>query len=305
MGADLYPIRSEPPDRRRMCSSGGLSYRPDMTSTADRALAAIRRRSVAGRVDARGVDVHFQPDAQTTSGVPVLQALVADGVWRTQFETATSNGGLTAFRGGDRRRWESRLFDGSYDEAPPEERPVYAALRMTDDAYGSAPRFGSALLRVRAEVLRRSTLCFPDSVFEPDAVGTLDRAGAVIEALGAVDLADPLDRYVEVHVHGGIRLAEDVESVVLDPSFRGGAIATAAERSGLRVEWHPGYALEPDRIAEQVGYRGQPIVDAAIRVARGGTLTPAVLGEARRDRVVDPQTAKRIWHLLAAFGRRG
>lgn len=287
-----------------MWSEEGLSYRPDMPA-ADLALLAVRSRSTTGVLAASGVDVHFHPDRATVSGRRVLEALVADGRWRTQFETATSNGGLTAFTGGDRERWESRLFDGAYDDSAPGARPAYGALRRDADAYGAAPRFGSAHLRLRSSVLGRSTLCYPDSVFEPAAVGTIDAAGVVLDALDAVQLDDPLDRYIEVHVHGGVRLEEDVEALVLDPSFRGGAIAETALRGGLAVEWHPGYALQPDGIARHADYRGPEIAATAIRVAAGRPLTPAMLGEARRAGSVDPQTAKRMWHLLAAFGRLG
>jgi hypothetical protein len=31
---------------------------------------------------------------------------------------------------------------------------------------------------------------------------------------------DPLDHYVEAHVHGPVLLAQDVEAIVLDPSYR-------------------------------------------------------------------------------------
>lgn len=53
---------------------------------------------------------------------------VADGVYRNQFETGTSNGGLTARPGGARWRWEQRIFGGAYDDAPAGERPRYGAL---------------------------------------------------------------------------------------------------------------------------------------------------------------------------------
>ena len=48
----------------------------------------------------------------------VIEAMARDGVYRSQFETGTSNGGLTARPGGDRWRWESRLFAGRYHDLP-------------------------------------------------------------------------------------------------------------------------------------------------------------------------------------------
>ncbi len=118
------------------------------------------------------LDVHvtlqFHPDWPFGDGV-VIEAIARDGRYRSQFETGTSNGGLTAHAGGDRWRWESRLFGGRYDGADHSRRPVYGALNFDDNPYGGSVRFGSACLRLREEVTDRCTFCFPDSVFEPEA----------------------------------------------------------------------------------------------------------------------------------------
>lgn len=45
------------------------------------------------------VTLNFHPDA-ICRGMLMLEALAADGVYRSQFETLTSNGGLTAYPGG-------------------------------------------------------------------------------------------------------------------------------------------------------------------------------------------------------------
>ncbi|WP_425413812.1 DUF3626 domain-containing protein [Ruania albidiflava] len=63
----------------------------------------------------------------------MLESLAADGVYRSQFATGISNGGLTAHPGGDRWRWESRLFAGRYDHSHPHERPVYGAWNRRGD----------------------------------------------------------------------------------------------------------------------------------------------------------------------------
>lgn len=273
-----------------------------MHGAAQRALAAVARRSAPGRVAALGVDVHFHPDASHVDGASVLSSIVAVGRWRSQFETGTSNGGLTARPGGDRWRWESRLFDGAYDGSPAEQRPAYGGLRTSDDPYGSAPRFGSAFLRVDPSVLGRVTICYPDSTFEPEAVGTPTAAGAVLDVLRTTPMQDPLDRYIEAHVHGGIRL-EDVEALVLDPSHRGTTVEEAARSLGRPLEWHPGYRLEVEGLRRSDSYRGPQHVRAAERVAVDGALTPAVLDRARRSGALDADGAKRVWHLMARFGR--
>ena len=60
------------------------------------------------------VTLNFHPDRVMSDGRTVAEALRDEGIYRSQFETGISNGGLTAFPGGDRDEWERRLFDGAY-----------------------------------------------------------------------------------------------------------------------------------------------------------------------------------------------
>ncbi len=83
-----------------------------------RALRHVAAGSSGPAVDPRlRITLNFHPD-RTASGRPILDALAQDGTYHSQFVTGTSNGGLTAHPGGDRQRWESRIFAGAYDEAP-------------------------------------------------------------------------------------------------------------------------------------------------------------------------------------------
>jgi hypothetical protein len=116
------------------------------------------------------VTVHFHPD-RLVAGVPLLRHLLSDGVYRSQFETGTSNGGLTAYPGGDRWQWEHRMFAGAYDEAAPAQRPTYGSLNYRRHPAGGSVRFGSAHLRLAGHVLPRTTFCYPDSAFEPKLFG--------------------------------------------------------------------------------------------------------------------------------------
>lgn len=255
--------------------------------------------------------LHFHP-GWAAGGRTVVDALAASGTYLSQWVTGTSNGGLTARPGGDRWAWESRLFAGRYDAAPPDDRPVYGAWNRHDDPYGAAPRFGSAYLRLRPGVVERSTFCWPDSVFDPRAFGGVDRladlcaladAGVLDPTLlpaAAADLPlnDPLNDYVEAHVHGGVTLTDDVEAAVVDPSDleeHGDALS----RLPCPVEVHPGYAVAARDI--DPGYRGQVPVDLARHL--GDELTPALLGAAQRSGRHDPQAIKWLWHCLARFGR--
>ena len=134
----------------------------------------------------------------------VLDAMAEDGVYHSQFVTGTSNGGLTAHPGGDRWRWESRIFGGAYDEATAHERPVYGALNFRRQPVGAAPRFGSAHFRLTAQALTRTTFCYPDSFLEPSDFGVAARMGLIELALA--DRQDDLDDYIEAQVHGPVQL---------------------------------------------------------------------------------------------------
>ncbi|MFF0343175.1 DUF3626 domain-containing protein [Kribbella sp. NPDC004875] len=243
------------------------------------------------------ITLQFQPD-WPHGGRMVIESLAADGVYRSQFSTGISNGGLTAFPGGDRWRWESRLFDGRYDEKSAADRPMYGVWNRRRDPYGGAVRFGSSYLRLKPDVIDRATFCFPDSALNPERVGdktTLPHFCRLADESGA----DDLDEYVEAHVHGPVRLATDVDAVVLDPSFAGTAVEAAARRLGCAVEYHPGFRADP-RVFDPE-YRGAQIVELACSLS--DELTPEVLGHAARSGVHPAQSVKRVWHCLARFGR--
>ncbi len=251
--------------------------------------------------------LNFHPDRQH-DGIPILAAMARTGRYRSQFETGTGNGGLTAHPGGDRWRWERRIFGGAYDDAPPQERPKYGALNHRGSATGGAPRFGSAHLRLAPHTLARTTFCYPDSVFEPAHFGTATHFA--LSELADADLAsgttEPLDGYVEAHVHGVVDLATDVEAIVLDPVFRGTGVERYAVQLGCAVEWHEGFRVTIDTVHAHPDYRGVHIVALAEQVAttfgEDDHLDPAVIGAAVATGVHDPQELKRVWHYLARFG---
>lgn len=281
----------------------------DRGSRARAAVEHVAAMSAPGPPLPPGVPVTlaFHPDRVDAAGRSVLAALAADGRYRTQFETGTSNGGLTAHPGGDRWRWEQRLFDGAYDGAPPTDRPLYGALDHRRTGLGGAPRFGSSYLLLRPAVLDRVTLCFPDSVFEPTDLAVAQRCSLLRRADAALASGevDALDAYVEAHVHGGVELAVDVEAVVLDPSYAGTSVEREAGALGVEVRWHEGFALDVGRLAdaEVVAYRGPAATALAQEVAVGAhALTPALVGELRASGTHELQAVKHVWHLVARFG---
>ncbi len=246
------------------------------------------------------VTLNFHPD-RVFGDRPILTTLAEEGVYRSQFVTGTSNGGLTAHAGGARWHWESRIFGGAYDDAPAEARPVYGALNFRHRPVGAAPRFGSAHFRLTAEALPRTTSCYPDSYLEPESFGVAERMSLI--ALAEADDQDALDDYIETQIHAPVRLDRDVAALVLDPSYRDTEVEAAAEKLPCAIEWHAGFRLTVEELRRHPDYRGQEYVDLGAALAVAGRLTPRILGEAARTGRYDEQALKRVWHYLARFGQ--
>lgn len=249
------------------------------------------------------VTLHFHPDRLVggIDGPPILERMAADGHYLSQFETGTSNGGLTAYEGGDRWLWESRIFGRAYDGGEPTQRPKYGSLNFRERRVGGSPRFGSAHFRLAATTLARTTFCYPDSFLQPEHFGTAESV-STLTTLAQDDDQEPLDDYVEAHVHGPVDLRTDVEALVLDPSHRGTFVEEQAARLGCPIEWHGGFRLDVDELRRHPGYRGPEFVALGEQIARDGLLDPAVIGDASRTGEHDEQSLKRVWHYVARFG---
>lgn len=272
-----------------------------MSHPHERAIAHVTTLATGEPADpAWPVTLHFHPD-RLLAGEPILRLMARDGVYRSQFETGTSNGGLTAHPGGDRWRWESRIFAGAYDDAPVTARPKYGSLNFRRRVVGGSPRFGSAYLRLAPHTLARTTFCYPDSVFEPGHFGVAAQVSTLV-AMAEADDKDPLDDYVEAQVHGVVDLARDVEALVLDPCYRGTPTGAAASVLGCPVEWHGGFSLTTAELRRWPGYRGPEFVALGESLAVDGLLDPRVIGDASRSGRYDEQALKRVWHYVARFG---
>ena len=230
------------------------------------------------------VTMNFHPDRLLADGRSVAQSLRDEGVYRSQFETRISNGGLTAYPGGDRDAFEHALFAGVYQRPDVRvcERPKYGGLNLMNHLNGACPRFGSCHLRLRPAATGRATLIFGDSAAKPTDVGLIGAfepvlaplleavavgAGALgrsvdvrafVEGLLRGDrerrtgvfapaMTHTLNEYIEAQVHGEMKLAGDVEAVVIDPAFRGTGVGEllfeAARCHGFQAEWHEGLVL--------------------------------------------------------------
>jgi hypothetical protein len=246
------------------------------------------------------ITLNLHPDRITRSGSTVAAGLLADGRYRSQWVTGISSGSRSALAGGDRHRFERKLFGGVYDGAEPRavELPVYGSLDLLGDPFGGSPRFGSCFVVLRPGVLDRTTLCVGDSHVAPRDVGTADAswcllaglaeqaaAGRLLDRPLGVDalltvldgrrdeLPRPsrsLDGYVEAQVHGGVDLTTDVEAIVVDPSFSGTEVerdlVAAATRYGFDLRRHPGSELAVDEVPTD--FRGPTMPALARHVAR-------------------------------------
>jgi GNAT superfamily N-acetyltransferase len=252
--------------------------------------------------------------------------------------------------------WEAAMFGGAYQRpgVRPADRPVYGALDLLGHADGPAPRFGSCRLRMRPHVLARTTLSVGDSYGEPADRGTADAPAPVVAGLleevaaGRLHLGAPelgprdvaglllsasagpsrterlgraMDEYLEAQVHGPVRPAEDADELVADPSFRGTAVGqnlvALAERCGLELRWHPGFALPVDEVPAWPRGPVMPVLAQRLRDLTGaGVLTAAVIGQDALSVVREPATwaelgtpaeclqhLKLLWHVLVIAGR--
>lgn len=163
---------------------------------------------------------------------------------RNQFETKTSSGS-TDLRA--RSSWETRLFNGIYDAASPNERVKYGVLNIYADPEGVAAckQYGDSYLLLKHHVRFRCSFASKDSAYEGIIPSTVEYYAHVLadftddelrevkrKATGEVELANSskLSYYKECQIHGPVRLSEDIEALVIPSAHSGNnEIRTNAE----------------------------------------------------------------------------
>jgi Protein of unknown function (DUF3626) len=286
----------------RFDSATGQTIGFKVNDAAEQALNHVRQRSVqsADNLDF-SITLNFHPDLRIDNR-SVIDLIAAHGSYRSQYETGTSSGGLTAHRGGDRWNWESRIFGAAYDEGEMSLRPKYGALNYRSDPIGGSPRFGSCHFRLAPHVRGRTTFCYPDSHLEPEDFAVSDVRPLIALAKQNERGLDPwLNNYIEAHVHGQLAVPEDCAAIVLDPSYRETTAELTARRLGCHVEWHNGFVIHLDHLADYEAFRGAATAEAIKTIAEDSVVTPAIFGRARSS-LLDYQMAKWVWHCLATFG---
>lgn len=302
------------------------------------------------------IALHFHPDRLDPVKKSVAEALLEQGVYKSQFETLLSNGSVSAYPGGERDLWEKDLFGGAYQKegTTNSQRPKYGALDLMLHPDGPAPRFGSCYFLLSPKVSYRSTYTYLDSHQNPKEKGTYTAFDDILAALlkevfnrdfaiGEKNLtpqklidhlrvhltkpfADPsssganrnLNHYIEAQVHGDIRLKEDVEILVADPSFKGTSIGRILEQIclqySIQLYWHMGFAMGVDEVP--VDFRGPSMPSLAKRISHNGFIDVSMIGSAAMDVKQDPlawrdrgtdkevlQELKLLWHVLVRYGK--
>ncbi len=278
--------------------------------------------ALAQRLRSCTVTVSFHPDRLAANGLTVLESLWEQGQYRCQFETGTTNGGASAYPGGERYLWEQRLFGGAYTPAQ-RCRPKYGALNLFSYLDGASCRFGSCYLTLAPQALAWCTFAYGDSSVNPQAVCTADTMEILVCAMlddaaqngklldhtctleqgverirtaGTAPehrLGHNLDDCIEVHLHGPLALGSDASGLFMDRSFEATPYAVLARRlaarEGLTLGWIPERRLEIGQIGD--AFRGpmmRPLAEAIDRqFGQGGYVNAARIGDASRDSLRD------------------
>ena len=274
------------------------------------------------------VTINFHPDRFSNNGKLILENLLADGKYHNQYKTGTSNGGRTAYEGGDRDLWEKRLFCNIYHDGASEliSRPKYGALNIHNYLDGASARFGSCFFTLKPHVLERCTFAFGDSSTDPDVMGTSKEFYGIIKAIlesvakkgkllnkadftikDAIEyilsmqkdcvstIGRNLDDCIETHIHGNLSLSEDVESFYIDEYFIASDIEdlakTLCERYEIKLRYIPKRQFLVDKIDEKwKGPLARPIAERIDeKFGKNGALNAALIGLASRDSVINPQ----------------
>ncbi len=298
---------------------------------------SVDGRALCEHVLRSPITLNFHPDRLSGNGKTVLENLLEQGQYQGQFRTGTTNGGKTAFLGGDRFRWEQRLFSGAYPQEAL-ERPKYGALNVFRYADGACARFGSCFFTLKQEAVRRCTFAYGDSSTHPTTLCTDDtfigilaamlrdvrqngklltqRLCSAQEALAILlnpnfalkNMGRNLEDCIEAHIHGEVSLLRDVDGFYVDESFGETAVAKQAEQLCQRYEialhWVPKRQMEVRHIGPL--FRGPKIPLLAQRVDRllgggQGIINAALVGDASRNSLQSPSEWQDLGDEAALF----
>ncbi len=270
------------------------------------------------------VTLNFHPDRFSNNGKTILENLLEEGKYHGQFRTGITNGGGTAYIGGDRYLWEQRIFNNAYPQDSI-ERPKYGALNIFRYLDGASVRFGSCFFTLKPEVINRCTFAYGDSSTNPTTLSTCDTFTGVLsglfkdlqenkrvlnevisseqETLAVLlnsdfklkNIGRNLDYCIETHIHGDILLSEDVECFYIDSSFAETSFEKQAkalcEKYGLILRLIPERRLAVENIGDL--FRGPKIPILAKKIDSVfdtcGYINAELIGRTARDSTLSPE----------------
>ena len=269
------------------------------------------------------ITLNFHPDRQSNNQLLIIDSLMQQGLYHGQFHTGTTNGGKSAYIGGDRFLWEQRLFCNAYPHDS-KERPKYGALNLFNYSDGASVRFGSSFFTLKSECIKKCTFAYGDSSTNPTALCTSDTFVNILAAvfedvqknkkfldklisteqetlailLNTVKdsyLGRNLDYFIEVHIHGDVSLTDDVDCFHLDESYQNGIIAEKAEllcqKYGIGLSWIPKRQLAVEDIGEFFRGAKIPLLARKINNTFGNNqdvINAALIGMASCDSMSNP-----------------
>jgi len=273
------------------------------------------------------VTFNFHPDRFSNNGKTIIENLIEQGIYHGQFRTGTTNGGRSAYTGGDRFLWEQRIFFDAYPRDA-KDRPKYGALNIFRYIDGASPRFSSCFFELKHKIIDRCTFAYGDNASNPIVLSTSDTffgilaemfeeffskgkildqvldpaftsKGEVAEMLlnprNTMDLGRNLNYCIETHIHGDILLAEDIERFYVDSSFQNSFIKEQTEilcaKYGITLCWIPKRQVDISSIGSL--FRGPQIPVIAKKIdslfGEQGVINAELIGQASRDSYLRPE----------------
>ncbi len=198
----------------------------------------------------------------------LIDAFAVDGHYKNQFETGITSGSSSAYPGGSRDGWEKNIFEGGYHKHDliPAERPKYGALNAGQYANSTASHYGSCYFELKAEARSRITFTAGNSSGkQAKDVGTAQHFQHVLLAVDEPQFRQIMDvangkaaggpstswQYIEAQVHGPVEFHTDLDTVVINTSFKGTEyekkLREFADANDLAIKWHDGKTVTKDK----------------------------------------------------------
>ncbi len=188
--------------------------------------------------------------------IPTINLLLKDTHYRSLFEIHSSGGSMDTSA---RNTWEQVLFNKIYDGCEPHERVKYGVVNIMNDPAGvtSARAYGDCYFVLNENVRKRTTFIVGDSSSQEMHLCTLPSSNIMLYLLSDELLKKAMDisagklkcskndnySYIEIQVHGDIRLDRDIKELVVPGAHKscGDTVRTLdqfEEKFGVPYSFH-------------------------------------------------------------------